>query len=157
MESVHAGLGHSPVWHGTLSHSANGGGWAALDHNSIGCLLASLHSARDLATMQLVCCELHALASHNSFWLPLLATEFGLELQVRRTVARAWSRDAQVLRMLQTAACMPRTAKINLLSRLHVSLRPVLSLQHCLPVADGTQYLCHGMRGRAWWRCALQS
>lgn len=114
MEFVQAGLGHSPARHGTLSHSANGGGWAALDHNSIGCLLASLHSARDLAAMQLVCHELHALASHNSFWLPLLATEFGLELQVRGTVAWAWSRDAQMPRMLQTAGCMPWTARVDL-------------------------------------------
>lgn len=114
MEFVQAGLGHSPNRHGTLSHSANGGGWAALDHNSIGCLLASLHSARDLAAMQLVCHELHALASHNSFWLPVLATEFGLELQVRGTVAWAWSRDAQMPRMLQTAVCMPWTARVDL-------------------------------------------
>ena len=57
--------------------------WASLDRNSILAILACLDCHVSLCTASRVCRELHELGTSNALWLPLLASRFGLKLQVR--------------------------------------------------------------------------
>ena len=56
--------------------------WSVLDGNSILSILACIDCHSSLCSVQLVSRELRHLGRSNALWLPLLASTFGLKLQV---------------------------------------------------------------------------